>query len=147
MARDRITVGIENNTKKQEVQVTVTIDHALFVTDTALCVFYGLPPSYTPPHPVTEYMSFSNKLIFEGNINSLYCELDVDANDNRVYGTITVQPALPVSVYISSIGGHGSFELPAGQTSATFKLPIADAPQGSESEGKSRLAKVLNKSE
>ncbi len=147
MARDIMTVGIESNTKKEDVQVIVTIENGLLVTDSATCVFYGLPPGYLPPHPVTEYSSFSNRLSFQGNINSLYCEIYVYNNDNRVYGTITVQPALPVSVFIHSVAGQGNFELPAGQTHAAFKLPIADAPQGSESEGKSRLAKVLNKSE
>src|SRR5262245_59207533 len=114
MARDHIAVGIENNTLKGDVRVIVTINNGLFVTDSVYCAFYGVPAGYTPPHPVTEYMSFSNKLTFQGNINSLFCELDVDTSDDRLTGTITVQPALRVSVFIRSTGG--SFELPAGQT-------------------------------
>jgi len=145
MTRDVIVVAIENNTKKEDVQVIITIDNGLFVTDSSLCTFYGLPPGYHPPHPVTEYMTFSNKLIFQGNINGLYCDLHVSGNDNRLTGKITVQPALPVSVFISS--GEGRFELPAGQTSAVFKLPIANDPGESEAERMSRRAKIIGGTE
>jgi hypothetical protein len=77
----------------------------------------------------------------------VYSELHVQSNDNVLMGTIQVQPALPVIVYIGSYGGRGSFDLPAGQTSAQFKIPIANYGTEIQAQKSSRLAKIIGESE
>jgi hypothetical protein len=147
MIRDYFVVNSESNTIKDGIEITITINNGKFATNSNVCVFFGLPPGYLPPHPVTDCTTVTNKLGFTGNINSLYCETDVESNDDRLYGTITVKPALFVSVYISSSGGGGRFELPAGQTSAQFKIPIANYGTEGEVERTRRIAKVIGRTE
>lgn len=142
MARDLIYVNVESNNRKDDILIDVTIDNALFVTDDAQCIFFGVPAGYPPPHPVTEFTCMSNRLVFGGNINSLYCALYVYNNDNRLTGTITVKPALPVSVFISSYAGQGNFQLHPGQTNAAFKIPLGNLPTESGAERTSLRGKI-----
>jgi hypothetical protein len=148
MIRDVISAGCEQNTNKDGIEITVTIDNGAFIIDPySTVVFFGLPPGYAPPHPVTSSDISSNSLRFQGNVNSVYSEVRVQSNDNMLIGRITVKPALPVNVYVGSYGGKGSFDLPAGTTSAPFKIPIANYGTEHEAEKASRLAKIINKSE
>ena len=148
MIQDLFFVGSADNTNKNGIQITITTDNGTFVIDdSTVGVFYKLPPGYSGNYPTTEYQISPNKLNFQGNINSVYSELHVQSNDNMLVGTIQVQPSLPVIVYIGSYGGGGSFDLPAGSTSAQFKIPIANYGTANEAQGTSRLAKIINESE
>jgi hypothetical protein len=148
MIQDLFYVGCENSNNPNGIKITITTDNGTFVIDdSTVGVFYKLPPGYSGNYPTTEYQISPKKLNFQGNINSVYSELHVQSNENMLVGTVQVQPALPVIVYIGSYGGRGSFDLPAGTTSAQFKIPIGNYGAEGEAPRTSRLAQIVNESE
>jgi len=145
MVQDLFYVGCSGSTNKDGIEITITTDNGTFVVDpSCVGVFYGLPPGYAGNYPKTQYIVASNQLDFQGNINSVYSEMWVQSNDNSLTGTIAVKPALNVIVYIGSYGGAGRFDLPAGSTSAPFKIPIANYGTEEKAQREGRLAKILS---
>jgi hypothetical protein len=147
MTQDLFFVGCDGSTEKDGIEITVTIDNGTFVIDDdAVGVFYGLPPGYTGNYPRTQYTLAPNQLDFQGNINSVYSELHVQSNDSVLVGTLAANPALPVAVNIGTYGGHGKFSLPAGSTSAPFKIPIANYGVEAADRRTTRLAQIATES-
>jgi hypothetical protein len=148
MVQDLFFVGNEDNTNKDGIQITITTDNGTFVlTPSGVGVFYGLPPGYSGNYPTTQYTVAKNQLTFQGNIKNVYSEFWLQSSDNALVGTITVNPTLPGIVSIGSYGGQGRFDLPAGKTSAQFKIPIANYGSEDEAQKTSRLSKIVGKSE
>lgn len=145
MPKDLFYVSCNGSTNKAGIEITVTTTNGEFVVDQyTVGVFYGLPPGFTGNYPVTQYKISQTVLDFQGNINSVYSELRVQSTDNALIGTIQANPALPVPVSIGSYGGKGSFTLPAGTLSASFKIPIANYGAEAENQRTSRLAAILD---
>jgi hypothetical protein len=148
MVQDLFFVGNSGNTNQSGIEITITTDNGTFVVNpSGVGVFYGLPPGFTGSYPKTYYNVAANQLDFQGNINNVYSEFWVQSNDTSLSGTITVNPALPQDVSIGSYGGNGSFSLPAGKTSAQFKIPIANYGTETQEQRTSRLTKIVGKSE
>jgi hypothetical protein len=145
MTQDLFFVGCDGSTNKEGIEITITIDNGTFVIDDATVgVFYGLPPGYTGDYPRTQYTVAPNQLDFQGNINSVYSELHVQSTDQVLMGTITAEPALPVAVNIGTYGGNGKFSLAPGNTSASFKIPIANYGVEKADRRTTRLAQVVS---
>ncbi|MGH9823115.1 MAG: hypothetical protein ACREDR_07690, partial [Blastocatellia bacterium] len=92
MAQDVFWIGCENSpVTGQGIEITVTINNGSFSSNYQSMVFYGVAPSWTGNYPAQFYSTGAAKLNFSGNINSLYCELEVLGKVAVIEGQISAK--------------------------------------------------------